>query len=96
LRLNCKVSGNYGARISFRSAGVTALEREGGAPAAGNAGQLIASISQANGKIAEAELQIIQIDQDLRSEVSKDMSEVGPKLSELLEKKPQWKTSSCI
>jgi HlyD family secretion protein len=40
-------------------------------------------MAQAKGKIAEIELQIIQIDQDLRSEVGKDLIETRSKLSEL-------------
>ena len=44
-------------------------------------------IAQARGKIAEIELQVIQIDQDLRSEVGKDLVEVRSKLSELAERK---------
>ena len=36
----------------------------------GERGQLISTIAQAEGKISETELQIMQIDQDLRSEVS--------------------------
>ena len=41
-----------------------------------SARQLLASVAQAKGKISETELQIIQIDQDLSSEVAKDMREV--------------------
>ncbi len=44
-------------------------------------------IAQLKGKIAEIELQTIQIDQDLRSEVGKDLVEVRSKLSELAERK---------
>jgi HlyD family secretion protein len=44
-------------------------------------------IAQAKGKIAEVELQIIQIDQDLRTEVGKDLIETRSKLSELAERK---------
>ncbi|WP_163564611.1 HlyD family efflux transporter periplasmic adaptor subunit, partial [Klebsiella pneumoniae] len=39
------------------------------------------------GKIAEIELQILQIDQDLRTEVGKDLVETRSKLSELAERK---------
>ena len=44
-------------------------------------------IAQSKGKIAEIELQIIQIDQDLRTEVGKDLIETRSKLSELAERK---------
>ena len=44
-------------------------------------------MAQAKGKIAEIELQIIQVDQDLRSEVGKDLIEARSKLSELAERK---------
>lgn len=48
---------------------------------------LIALTAQAKGKIAEIELQIIQIDQDMRSEVIKDLHEVQGKEAELQERK---------
>jgi HlyD family secretion protein len=44
-------------------------------------------IAQAKGKIAEIELQIIQVDQDLRTEVGKDLIETRSKISELAERK---------
>ena len=65
---------------------LTALERDA-ARIEGERSQLGGMIAQAKGKIAEIELQIIQIDQDLRSEVGKDLVEVRSKLSELAERK---------
>ena len=65
---------------------VTALERDG-ARLQGEHGQLIASVAQANGKISETELQIIQVDQNLRSDVAKELSEVQGKIAELVEKR---------
>jgi HlyD family secretion protein len=65
---------------------LTALERDG-ARIEGERSQLSSSIAQAKGKIAEIELQIIQVDQDLRSEVSKDLVETRSKISELAERK---------
>jgi HlyD family secretion protein len=65
---------------------VTSLERDA-ARLEGERGQFIAAIAQANGKIAETELKILQVDQDMRTEVSKDLSEVRAKISELTEKK---------
>jgi HlyD family secretion protein len=44
-------------------------------------------VAQSKGKIAEIELQIIQIDQDLRTEVGKDLVETRSKLSEVVERK---------
>ena len=52
----------------------------------GERGQFVASIAQARGKISEIELQTIQIDQDLRSEVIKDLREVQAKEAELAER----------
>lgn len=52
----------------------------------GERGQLLASVAQARGKISEIELQIIQIGQDLRSEVVKELREVQAKEAELLER----------
>ena len=65
---------------------LTALERDG-ARIEGERAQLIASVAQAKGKIVETELQIIQIDQDLSSEVAKDMREVDGKMGEFVERK---------
>jgi HlyD family secretion protein len=65
---------------------VTALERDA-ARLEGERGQLVAATAQSKGKISEIELQIIQIDQDLRSEVAKEMREVQGKLAELVERK---------
>jgi membrane fusion protein, type I secretion system len=65
---------------------LTALERDG-ARIEGERAQLIASVAQAKGKIVETQLQIIQIDQDLSSEVAKDMREVDGKMGEFVERK---------
>lgn len=65
---------------------VTALERDN-ARLNGDRGSLIASIAQARGKITEIKLQILQIDQDLRTEVSKDLAELRSKISEFEERK---------
>ena len=54
---------------------VTALEREE-ARLEGERGPLVASIAQTKGKITETELQILQIDQDMRTEVGKDLAEI--------------------
>jgi HlyD family secretion protein len=53
----------------------------------GEIGQLKASVAQTQGKISETELQIIQIDQDLRSEAGKDLAEIRSKVLELAERK---------
>lgn len=65
---------------------VTALERDA-ARLEGERGQLIASTASARGKIAETELQILQIDGEMRSEVGKDLAEIRAKWSELREKR---------
>jgi HlyD family secretion protein len=65
---------------------VTALKREE-TRLRGERGQLISNIAQAKGRIGETELQIIQIDQDLRSEVSKELREVQARIAELVERK---------
>ncbi|MBB4200388.1 HlyD family secretion protein [Rhodoblastus sphagnicola] len=65
---------------------VTALERDT-ARLEGERSQLTGAIAQAKGKTAEVELQIIQIDQDLRAEVGKDLIETRAKLSEAAERK---------
>jgi HlyD family secretion protein len=65
---------------------VTSLEREK-ERLEGERGQLIASIAQTKGKATETELQILQIDQDMRTEVGKDLADIRAKTSELVEKK---------
>lgn len=70
--------------ISFQR--VTSSRREA-ARLGGERGQLIASSAQASGRIAEVELQIIQVDQNLRSEVARELSDVRSKIAELSERK---------
>jgi HlyD family secretion protein len=65
---------------------LTALEREA-ARLDGERGQLIAAAAQAKGKIAETELQILQIDQDIASDVAKELREVDGKIGEFVERK---------
>jgi HlyD family secretion protein len=65
---------------------VTSLEREK-ERLEGERGQLVASIAQSKGKIAEIEIQILQIDQDMRTEVGKDLADIRGKIAELVEKK---------
>jgi HlyD family secretion protein len=65
---------------------VTSLEREQ-ARLEGERGQLIAAIAQAKGKIAETRIQILQIDQDMRTEVGKDLADIRAKTAELIEKR---------
>jgi HlyD family secretion protein len=65
---------------------LTSLERDT-ARLEGERSQLAGMMAQSKGKIAEIELQIIQVDQDLRAEVGKDLIETRSKLSELAERK---------
>jgi HlyD family secretion protein len=65
---------------------VTQLERDA-ARLDGDRGQFIASSAQVKGKITETELQIIQVDKDLSTEVSKDLRETNDKIGELVERK---------
>jgi HlyD family secretion protein len=65
---------------------LTALEREA-ARLDGERGQLVAAAAQAKGKIAETALQILQIDQDIASDVAKELREVDGKIGELVERK---------
>jgi HlyD family secretion protein len=65
---------------------LTTLERDG-ARLEGERGALIASAAQARGRVAETELKILQIDEDLRTEVGKELAEIRGKKSELVEKR---------
>ena len=52
----------------------------------GERGQFIADIARARGKISETELQIIQVDQDFRTEVLGDLREAQGKIAEFKER----------
>ena len=65
---------------------LTVLERDA-ARLNGERAQYIASRAQARGKITEIELQIIQVDKDMVSEVSKDLRETNDKIGEFVERK---------
>jgi HlyD family secretion protein len=65
---------------------VTSLKRDA-ARLDGERGQLIASKASTGGKISETELQIIQVDEDARSKVAEELSEVRGKIAELSERK---------
>ncbi len=53
----------------------------------GERGEKIAYQAQSAGRIAEAELQILQIDQDLRTEVGKELREIEAQYGESIERK---------
>src|SRR5262249_52966806 len=65
---------------------VTALERDG-ARLEGERGQLMATVAQTRGKISETELQIIQLDQNMRQDVAKELADIRAKVAELVERK---------
>jgi HlyD family secretion protein len=62
------------------------LEREA-ASLDGQHGQLTAQIAQVEGRIAETELQIIQLTEDLRSEAMKELREIQARMGELQERR---------
>jgi len=65
---------------------LTTLERDT-ARLNGERAQYIASRAQAKGKITETELQIIQVDKDMVSDVSKNLRETNDKIGEFVERK---------
>jgi HlyD family secretion protein len=65
---------------------LTSLQREE-AHLEGERGQIIAQAAEAKGKIAEIQLQIIQVDQDVSSDVAKEMREIDSKIGEYVERK---------
>jgi HlyD family secretion protein len=65
---------------------LTQLEREA-TRLNGEQAQLVASVAQAKGKIAEIELKILQVDQDLSSDVAKELRETDAKIGEFVERK---------
>ena len=56
-------------------------------PAVGRARAIHRRAAQARGKITETELQIIQVDKDVVSEVSKELRETNDKIGEFVERK---------
>ncbi|MEH3148605.1 MAG: HlyD family type I secretion periplasmic adaptor subunit [Methylobacterium frigidaeris] len=65
---------------------VTALERDI-SRLKGERGVLVATIAQTRGKISETELQIIQLEQNLRSEAGKELAEIRARAATLAEQK---------
>jgi HlyD family secretion protein len=64
---------------------LTALEREM-ARLSGDRGQFTASLSIVRGRIAETELQILQINRDMRNETGRELSELRARITELIER----------
>lgn len=65
---------------------LTVLERDA-TRIEGDRSALVSSIAQLKGRVTETQLQIIQVSQDLRSEVGKELAEIRGKVSELAERK---------
>ena len=64
---------------------LTSLQRES-ARIEGERGQLMSAIAETKSKIGEAQLQIVRIDQDFRTDVVKELGESRAKESELVER----------
>ena len=64
----------------------TELQRDA-ARLEGEHGVLIATMAQIKGKISETDLQILQVDRDLNSEIGKEMREADTKIGELIERR---------
>ena len=65
---------------------LTALEREQ-AQLQGARGQLMAGVAEAKGRISEIQLQILQVDQELSSDVAKELRDIDSKIGEFVERK---------
>ena len=65
---------------------LTTLQRES-ARIEGERGQLISTIAETKAKIGEAQLQIVRLDQDVRTEVVKELGEAQGKEAELSERR---------
>ncbi|WP_243370515.1 HlyD family type I secretion periplasmic adaptor subunit [Microvirga solisilvae] len=65
---------------------LNALERDA-ADIQGQRGQLIAAVAQAEGRIAETEFQIIQIDEQMRAEAMSELREIQSKIAEYTERR---------
>ncbi|MEE8630486.1 MULTISPECIES: HlyD family type I secretion periplasmic adaptor subunit [Methylobacterium] len=65
---------------------VTALERDL-VRIRGERGALVSEVAQTRGRISETRLQLIQLDQDMRTKVGQDLSEIWNRVAELVERK---------
>lgn len=65
---------------------LTQLEREA-TRLEGERAQLVASGAQTKGRVVEIELQIVQVDRELASEVAKELREADARIGEFLERK---------
>lgn len=65
---------------------LTALQREA-SRLVGEQGSLVSDTARVRGRIAEVELQLIQIDEDLRREVSTELRDVDGKIADLSERR---------
>jgi type I secretion membrane fusion protein, HlyD family len=65
---------------------LNALERDA-ASIEGQRGQLIAAVAQAEGRIAETEFQIIQIDEEMRADALKELREIQGRIAEYTERR---------
>jgi len=65
---------------------LTGLQREA-SRLAGEEGSLTSDMARVRGRIAEVELQILQVDQDLRREVTTELRDVEGKIADLLERR---------
>ena len=75
-----------GRKTSCRSLSSAALEREA-ARLEGERAQLVAAIAQGKGKVAEVQLQILQVDRQAGSEIASELRECEAKIGELIERK---------
>jgi HlyD family secretion protein len=64
---------------------LTSLQREA-ARLDGEKAQLVSSVAETRGKIAETQLQLVKLDQDFKADVMKDLREAQDKEAELSEK----------
>ncbi|ODN65958.1 Type I secretion system membrane fusion protein PrsE [Methylobrevis pamukkalensis] len=65
---------------------ITASERDA-ARLTGEKGQLVAAQAQVEGKVSETRLQILQIDQDMRTEVAQELRTIDAEIGEYIERK---------
>lgn len=65
---------------------VTVIERDA-IRTEGDAGRLISSIAQSKGKVSETQMQILQVEQEFRSEVARELRDVQAKVVELSERR---------
>lgn len=82
-----KAARNLRAKNLMPLATLTTLERDAARIVGERSGQLVATIAQAEGRIAETRLLVMQVDRERIADVGRDLRETEARMGEVLERK---------